>query len=457
VDELDDGGRSASLPGFLKDPRGVLRRRWPWMLLVLAAASILAAGVTLGWPLRYEAAAKLLLSSQRIPEDFVRTTSSETIDEQMNALLGELLSRDALAKIVDEHELDRGSDEPREAFIAGMRERITVEPETVIRAGRRETGALILAIRYEADDPQTAATVANELADTIVTVHIRRRSRQAQLTSDFLRRDLERAEADLKEQRARIAEFKQRYRGELPTELQTALARLERLQQQRQSLAIQISDAESRLFLVQSQPVDDPRRTLLAELRTRLATEHSAHTDEHPNVIALKERITELELELAGEAGGASAASSAAVLVAQRELASLRSQLAATDREMKDLDDRVERTPAREEELAALEQREQVLRDGYTESLRKLEEAELAQSLEQAQQGMQLARLETATPPGEPKLPRWKLAAGAALAVLAATLGVGILLEWIDPVVLSGEELESLTGVLNLGEIPKMT
>ncbi len=459
MEPLSEAERPASLPHFLRDPRGILRRRWTWMTFVLVAASAVATAVVLGWPMRYGATAKVLLSTQRIPEDFVRSTVSARIEEEINAMLGELLSRDSLSSVIEARGLDRGG-VLRENLIGELRQSLTIEPETVFGTGRGQTGAVILAIRHESDDPGAAAAVANDLADRFIETHIRRRSRQTRLTSEFLRRETERAEEVLREQRSRVSEFKQRHRGELPGELQTALARLERLQQQRQSLALQISDAEGRLLLVQSQGSQstDPRVQLLDDLRSRLVSARTIYNEEHPNVIALREHVADLEAELAqqGDSAGHANAGGPAALVVQRELVSLRAQRSSLEREIQDLDARVTKTPAREEELAGLEQREQVLRENYGEALRKLKEAELSESLEQAQQGFQVSRLELATPPTQPLLPRWKLALGALIAVVLASAATGALLEWIDRVILVGEDLESLTGMTNLGELPRM-
>jgi uncharacterized protein involved in exopolysaccharide biosynthesis len=140
---------------------------------------------------------------------------------------------------------------------------------------------------------------------------------------------------------------------------------------------------------------------------------------------------------------------------ATREIASLRAQVATIDLEMADLEVQVGRTPAREEELGGLEQRERVLAESYAEALRKLKEAELAESLELAQQGIQVSRLEPAAPPSEPKLPLWQLVLGAIAGVLGLTAGLGLLLELRDPVILAASELEALTGLKLLGVIPR--
>ena len=459
MEELPENERPSSLPGFLKDPRGIVRRRGVWMTLVLVLASAVATGVVLAWPMKYEATAKLIFSSQRIPEDLVRSTVPARIEEEINAMLGEILSRDSLSEVIDAQGLDPG-EVLREDLIADLRQSTTIEPERAFGSGRGQTGAVILAIRHESSDPKAAAGVANDLADRFISTHIERRSRQTRLTSEFLRREMERAEEALREQRTAVFEFKQRHRGELPSELETTLARLERLQQQRQSLALQISDAEGRLLLVQSQSPDGSgsRAQVLDDLRMRLAEARMIYTDEHPNVIALRDRVEELEADFAQgrNAGGPQTAAGPATLIVQRELSSLRAQLSSVEQEIGNLDTRVARIPAREEELAGLEQREQVIRENYVEALRKLKEAELSESLEHAQQGFQVSRLESANPPTQPKLPRWKLALGALATAVFASAAAGVLLEWIDRVILGAEDLQSLTGMMNLGEVPRI-
>jgi uncharacterized protein involved in exopolysaccharide biosynthesis len=432
------------------------------MLAVLLIGSVVASGVLALWPDRYQATAKLLIASQTIPKDFVRSTVEEALDEQLNALVGEVLSRESLIEVIEDHQLDAelGADLSIGALTGKVLKAITIEPERAMRGMRsRNPSSVIVAVRYESANPATAAAVANDLVSRFIATSMSRRSQQAEKTTEFLRREAERARAALEVQRAKIAEFQQRHRGELPGELETKLSRLGRLQQQRQSLALQISDAEGRLLMLQSQQIEaDTRETLLSELQMRLVHERTVHTEEHPNVIALERQVQALKAELARDerdpASDTSPMSTAEILV-KRELEALRSQLAETDRDMVALDAQVARIPARQEELAALEQEAQILSESYSAALRKVQGSELAESLEEAQQGVRVSRLDPATPPGQPMLPRWQLAAGALLAILGASVGIGVLLELVDPVLLGVDEVESLTGVMALGEMPR--
>lgn len=459
--ELDEG---AGIPEFLMDPRGVIRRRWPWMLVVLVVGGI-AAGVYFSiMPAVYEASARLMLTRQRIPESFVRQTNLEELTEQVDAIVGELLSRESLIEVAEAQNLAErvGGVSSSSELFAEMRGAIIVEPDLDVRAkrSRRPQTSYIYAIRYQSPDPKIAADVANELANRFTASHIRRQSRQARLTSDFLRREAERAEAELAAQRTKITEFNQAHRGELPSELATKLARLERLQQQSQSLALQISDAEGRLLTLQTQePAAGRRATLLADLRNRLIQERTIYTDEHPNVMALQRQIEVLQAEVANERARESTgqiSQDPAALVIKREIEGYRAQLASVEEQIRELDSAVAAIPAREETLSALQQQEQLLLERFVNAARKVREAELAESLQHAQQGYRVSVLDPAGVPSQPVRSPLLIAALAAAGLLGASVVSGLLLEFVDPVIVGARQLEADTGMAPLGVVPRI-
>jgi uncharacterized protein involved in exopolysaccharide biosynthesis len=382
----------------------------------------------------------------------------------VHAIVGELLARESLIEVAEAQNLAERTERvvSPSYLIDWMRSAISVEPELDVRmAGSRRGGSsYILAIRFQSTDPVIAADVANELASRFTSAHLRRRDRHARLTSEFLGREAERAEAELASQRARIAEFSRAHRGELPSELATKLARLERLQQKSQSLALQISDAEGRLLVLQSQePAAGTRATLLASLRTRLVEERTIYTDEHPNVMALQHQIEALEAEIAAErveAGSMEFSSDPAAAAVEREVDSYRTELATVEEQIRELDAAVGQIPARQEKLAALQQQEQLLLERFVGAARKVQEAELAESLQRAQQGFRVSQLDAAVVPQRPMQSTTLLAFFAAVAVLGVSVLSGLLLEFIDPVIVSSRQLEAQTGMMPLGVVPRI-
>ena len=114
----------------------------------------------------------------------------------------------------------------------------------------------------------------------------------------------------------------------------------------------------------------------------------------------------------------------------------------------------IDGTPAVGEQLSVLQQKEMVLRERYLDSLRKVEQAKLAENLENAQQGAQVSILDHAHMPTSPERPRWMLGVAGLLASLGFGVAVMILLELVDPVIVSTRQLDRLGDAGCLGSLP---
>lgn len=456
-----DDSEIGGLPDFLRQPFGIVRRRGGWMLLAVTlglAASAMA--VVLLKP-RYRAEAIVLVTTQQIPEDMVRSTLADDALQRLNSIVGEVLSRERLARLVEEHGL---YPELRErATLAEIVERvrsdISIEAKPGLSGQRQRQTTRLFGVAFEAASPQVAAAVANELAGVFADESIRVRTRQTRLTADFLRTEMARSEQELREQSRLLTDFRQRHGGELPGDLAANLARLDRLQQKRQTLGLQLAEAETRLALLSAEllarpPADSPAARREA-LRARLERELAYHTPDHPNVKLMQRELALFEEQHPPRARPE--APPALMVAAERMLGELRGQAVETDRQLDALDARIARTPERQEELAGLEQREAVLREQYLDFLRKVKEAELGQSLESAQQGERFSILDPAAPPSSPTKRRWKyLVAGVVGSVIMAFC-LGVVLETLDPVLLTSAQLQTAAARPVLGLVGRIS
>jgi uncharacterized protein involved in exopolysaccharide biosynthesis len=443
------------VPPFLLDPLGILARRRLWMALALVLGLAATSVVVYSWPQRFEAQARVVVSSQQIPREFVRSTIAESSMAYLNAAVGRVLAHANLERIIERFNLysELKGRVPREILVDRMRGDITVEPEKSLSRDGGST-SIIYRLAYESGSPRDAADVANALAGLLLDATLEQRTEQARSVTRFLKQALERDEQELRAHSQNLSEFRRSHRGELPSELEPSMRKLELLHDRRTALTTEMARAESGLSSGTSEPLSE-NEALLRELRRKLASEVAANTDEHPNVIALRKRVTDLEALVARErADGLS--TSPALAAGRRELELMRERLRSIDAEMDDLVKRIDRIPAVADELSSLEQKEQVLRDNYQASLRKVEEAELAETLEAAQHGAQIEILERARPPAAPKRSRWlALAAGVGLS-FGLAVGLGLLLELVDPVVLSARQLEELVDRPILGTLPRV-
>jgi uncharacterized protein involved in exopolysaccharide biosynthesis len=486
----DDAGGSLQIPAFVLDPFGVLKRRWPWMLATTLLGLAATAVVVSLWKPLYIAQATVLITSQQIPEDFIRSTVREDSIANINAMVGEVLSRENLARILKQYEpySDFHDEAATPALIGRMRSRIQIASTS---GAARGNASLVYGLSFQDEEPGHAAAIANALAALFIEASIARRNEQAQRTTAFLRRELEQDESELREQSHRLSEFRTANRGDLPSELNVNLRRLEVLSRDRDYFSNQIAQIESQMAellagggslafstskvtkrvrsrlhgegggvtVLKLPGANSENELLLTELRRQLARELAAHTEDHPNVKSLRRKVQQQEQIVAEEPVTSADESEQVNLILRSEgarLGRLKLQQAQIETQRADLEERLDRMPIVAEQLAALEQKEKVLREDYLASLRKVEEAELAESLESAQQGAQVSMLDRAQPPSSPDRPRSHLLVGGVAATLALALGVAVLLELIDQVVVNPEQLEALAGRPVLGSLPRV-
>lgn len=461
--EPEGGGNDpvAHLLRLAQDPLGAARRRWPWMVAACIAGLVATAVFVTSIEPTYQARATVLISGQQIPEDFVRSTVREGSLANLNAMVAQVLSQNNLSELIEKHHLypKLQGKAPLIEVINTMRGAIEIAQDRKI-ASNDSDRSQIFAISYVSKDQDLAATVANELASDFVDAGIERRAQQARQTTEFLRRELTRAERELRDINAKIGQFQRDHRGELPGDLETTLRKLERLEQQRESLTRQISAQEDRILVVSGRKGDaTAAEQTLADLRAQLARELSVNTEEHPNVIALKRRIELVEKQL-GNGGTplpvpANSDRALRLESERRDLEQLRKQLAAASAEIAELDKRVDRIPVVGEDLSALEEKAVVLRENYLDFLRKVQDAELAQTLESAQQGPRVTVLDQAQRPAGPTQPPWLIAVVGVVASLLLGLVVAVALEVLDPYVLASEQLEPLAAAPAIGSFPR--
>ena len=88
------------------------------------------------------------------------------------------------------------------------------------------------------------------------------------------------------------------------------------------------------------------------------------------------------------------------------------------------------------------------------DQLQKVNDADLALSVETAQQGRRITVLEPALPPQSPLRERRQYQVVGVLMSIVGALGVMVLLELVDPVVISARQVEQRFGVAVLGSAP---
>src|SRR5262245_22875858 len=294
------------------------RRKW-LAVPVFALPFVAAVSLIFSLPAFYRSTALVLVERQQVPEAFVQSTVTSELETRLHTISQEILSRSRLEALITRFGLyqDFSKRVSPEEVIERMRGDIRLELKAVEARGQREA-TVAFAIKYLGSDPQTVAQVTNTLASFYIEENLKVRERQATGTAEFLKVQLEETKKRLDEQELQVSEFKRRYLGELPQQMETNLATLERLNMQlrlnadsqtrvmerRATLASQLADNDSlRMTVLGAAGVGPEEPQLrLTRLKQQLGELRARFSEKYPDVVVLKEEIAALEQEMAAGA-----------------------------------------------------------------------------------------------------------------------------------------------------------
>ena len=475
--------------------KGAFFRRFWYIVLPFFVLSMATVLHCIKAPRVYKAQTLILAEPQRMPREYITSTVTIELADQLRTITQQINSRTRLEKIINQYDLYSDIRASRTMADAVETFRKNIEINVSHLGGRSGSGSF--QITYMNVDPVKTRDVTNVIADLFIEDNLKLRQAQATSTTRFLDHELEKMKEVLRQKEEQVREFKEKYMGLLPEQMENNYRILTQLQQQLDSTNITIQHTENRKLLVQTQlsgletvqeassrevgllqlgHAADQTPTSLDELRQQLRSLKSRYSDKHPDVARLKDTIAKLEkeqeartldndLESSDVAPRASEAQQ--LMVTQRE--GLLSQLELIDNEIgtlvrrkKEIAGQIVRYQQRIEEGPKIELLFVDLRRDYSQAsanyqslLQRKSQAQLAENLEKTQQAEQLSVLDPANLPQRPFKPdsRKILALGFMIA-LACGLGLAYVREYLDQTFRSSKELESVVQLPVLVSVP---
>ena len=466
----------------------IFKRRW-LIIIPFCLSMIIGIYLAITLPKIYKSSSLISISPQRVPDDYVRPIVEADISSRINTISQEIMSRTNLKKIIEKFNLFSGSNFDHlfmEDKIEIMRARMEVE---LNRAGRNFLNAFT--ISYSGPDPNTVMRVTNALANNFITENIRTREAHAIGTSDFLDDELRTMKKRLEEVEGQLRDYRKRNMGELPEQLESNLRILDTLQKQLSESAERLRDEKNRLVIIENEikarkesiaagspgESEDGGAVSLLQLKNQLANLQASYTEQHPDVIRLKAKIADLEAKIkAGDidtiegSDSNSTATGDALLastvlgnhirmknVIKMEIRDVQEDIRRLKNQIKIYQQRIERTPKREEELMSLKRDYENIQGTYNSLLNRQLEAEIAVNMEKQQKGEKFRIIDSAVLPHKPDSPdMMKLF----MIVVAGGLGVGCglvyLLDYLDTSLKQPERFDSDLGVAVLATIPRV-
>jgi polysaccharide biosynthesis transport protein len=489
MDEFDDQKPTRGLDEYWAM---VVRRRW-WILGPLFLGWLIAFASAWIVPPKYTSETVILVEPQKVPEQFVLPNVQVDLQERLQSIQQQVLSRSRLLNIINNLHLYQGLffSSPDDQ-IQQMRKDIKIDLVQTQPYPGRPAELTAFKISYVADKPQIAQQVNTQLAGLFIDENVRASQQQSESTTNFLDSQLTAAAAALGAQEKQIREYEAVHMGELPDQLQSNLqilsgtqsqlqaaidARDKALQQQAylNSLATQY-DA---MGVTESTPATSPTTAQQLEaMRAELATMEAKYTPDHPDVKKLKDTIARMEQmqkdttdTKSGEAAADVERSSPAQVQAMTPVMQIQSQLKANKLEIQTEEARIAKleakanqyqgrlnaTPGHQQELADITRNYDESKKNYDTLLGKTMQSSLATSLTRQQQGDQFRIIDPPSLPDKSSFPdrfRFSLAGLGIGLVLAFVFGVGS--EFLDDRIRGEQDLLEAAQLPVLAEIPPL-
>jgi polysaccharide chain length determinant protein (PEP-CTERM system associated) len=470
--------------------------RYRWHALATAAA-IAAVGwmLVFSMPDRYEASASVFVDTRTSLKPALQgLTVEQDVDAELNFVRQSLLADPQLLRlardggVLPSFPLDARR---QEQLVADMGRRIDISVRSANgREDERNTAGTIYRIVYQDGVRARSLRVVGILVDTLVTQTVGGKREGSQNAQQFLETQIRDYEKRLRAAEDKLAAFKSRHIGLMPTEQGGYFAQLQKESQDAANVKTKLMEAESRKLTLTRQLHGDiavaaaasapppSGATGAAPLDTLSRIEQAqAHldelllrfTDKHPDVISAKETLEDLKRRRAAEiqslrqGDAATAASSRvssnpvyqsvqlALNQVDVDIADLNAELSQHESKVAELRRMLDTAPQVEAEFAQLNRDYDVNRAQYTALLGNLQKARLGERADDAGS----IRFEIVQPPTASLRPVWPRRPTYLLTVLFLAVASGAALayglSYLHPVISSASAITQAVGVPILG------
>ena len=305
----------------LSDYLDIIRRRKYWVIIPAFILMLVSAAIAYFLPSTFKSEGLILIESQEIPNDLVKSTVTSYADQRIEVIKQRIMTTERVMGIVNKYKLYSESRQkvPPSEIVEIFRENIEITMVnanvTDPRSGRAQRASIAFKVSFMDKSPEVAQQVANELVTQFLNENVRNRTGKAAETKDFLEEEANKFQRKIQLLEKKIAEFKDEYSDSLPELLEYNLSMVERLQQeladnqnqimvlQDQILTMNLELANLPAYLESPPQVSSAGKPTTTEQQLQLAkAEYSKlsakYSSNHPDVVQLKRQIESLQSDL---------------------------------------------------------------------------------------------------------------------------------------------------------------
>lgn len=428
-------------------------------------------------PDEYEASARVYIDTQTMLKPLMSgLTVAPNMEQIVSMMTRTLISRPNMEKVARMVDLDVRAKTPKEmeALLDGLARDIK------LNAAR---GADLYTITYRHRDPQVAKRVVQSLLTILVEGSLGTKRKDTDAARRFIEDQLRNYEEKLVAAEKALKEFKQKHVGLMPGEGGDYFTKLANAQQALAEAQLALREAESRRDQLKRQLADEeptvkgevPQATANPEIDARIQEQQKrldqlrlVYTEQHPDVVATKRLIAQLEQQKQEEAkkrkpSAAGAGASAnpfyqqlgiALAEAEANVASLRARVGELSGRYNQLKTAVNMLPQVEAELTQLTRDYEVHRANYEQLLKRRESAEISEQMESKTDVIDFRVVDPPRTSGKPVYPNRPLFVSLVfLAALAAGVAASFLVSQLVPVVPDRAALRAVADHPVLGSV----
>ena len=449
----------------------VFLRRIHYFIIITAIVSAAAIAAAFLLPPSFQANSMLMVESSSIPGPLAAPTVQPAALEKLQTIENRLMTRSNLLDIANRLNVfkDLKRMNPDEIVIA-MRD------ATTIKKSAAKGEATTMSLTFTAETGKVAAAVVNEYVTQILKDDVDLRTQSAEDTVEFFNQEVKRLGAELDLMSAKILDFQNKNSDALPTTLAFRLG-------QQSSLQVKLDTAEQDITQLNDQKKQlialyestgqvgantanlTPEAKQLAALNDQLTQALALLAPSHPKIKLLQAQIAQLEIIVKSQtaAAGASSGNPAASMF-DIQIADLDDKIALATKtrdqiqeQMKALQDSIDRTPANQIALDALNRDYANTQQQYNTAVGRQSQAAAGERIEVLSKGEKISVLDAATVPNSPAKPnRPLIALGGIAAGMFLGIGTIVLTELLNRAVRRPKDIVKAFGITPLVTIPYM-
>jgi polysaccharide chain length determinant protein (PEP-CTERM system associated) len=466
---------------FVSYLRGIWQHRW----LGLTVAWLIC---LIGWivvfllPDTYEARARVYVDTESMLKPLLSSmTVQPNVNQQIQVMSRTLISRPNIERVLRMADLDVNAKTPEqmEALVNAMAK------NTVIASAGAEN---LYTMTYSHSDASTAKEVVQSFLTIFVEGSVGNKRKDAENARKFLEEQLGEYERKLTDAENALKDFKRRNVGKMPEQGQGYFERLSQAQIALNEAKLELKEAQNSRAALRNQlsgedpvllstPVPaGPVAAITTELDTRIAALYknldqlrTTYTEIHPDIIATKRILEQLEeqrkqemaklLPAASSAGGQMQniihqQLTVSLAAEEARVAALQTRVTEYENRYEQLRSAVDAIPQVEAELTQLTRNYEVNKKNYDELLQKRESARLSSDMDIKADVVDFTIIDPPSVPTHPSGPdRILLMSAVLFAGILGGIAAAFLISQLKPTFNDRRGLTEATGLPILGTI----